>query len=186
VHDRPIPAVPAEAAVTASTRTDPEDIPLREEQRARLGRRVIVGALVLFLAAGAFDLLGSRTAEASAEASGYRLTVIYPSITRPGLPIRWEFEVDHARGFDGPIRLATTFDYLHLFDISNFEPDATSATASGGDLIYEFDPPGGDSFRVSMDGNTEPGFHELPSATTTLYVDGRPVVAVTYSTKVVP
>jgi hypothetical protein len=53
-------------------------------------------------------------------------------------------------------------------------------------VIYEFEPPGGDTFRVSMDGNTEPGFHELPEAATTLYVDGEPVVAVTYSTKVVP
>lgn len=172
--------------MAAETRTDPEDIPLRSVRRARIGRRVIIACLVLFLAAGAFEVFGSRTAETTAEASGYRLTVIYPSVTRPGLPIRWEFEVDHPGGFEGPIRLATSFDYLHLFDISNLEPDATSATANGGDVIYEFDPPDADAFRVSMDGNTEPGFHELPSATTTLYVDGRPVVAVTYSTKVVP
>ena len=53
-------------------------------------------------------------------------------------------------------------------------------------MIYEWDPPGGDAFRASLDGNTEPGFHELPGATTTLYVDGQAIVAVTYSTKVVP
>jgi hypothetical protein len=53
-------------------------------------------------------------------------------------------------------------------------------------VIYVFDPPPGDGFRVSMDGNAEPGFHELPVATTTLIVDGRPVVSVTYATKVVP
>jgi hypothetical protein len=172
--------------VTVGTRTEPERVPIRQIRRARLGRRVIIALLVLFLTAGALEAFGSRTDEATAEASGYRLTVVYPSITRPGLPIRWEFEVEHAGGFDGPIRLATTFDYLHLFDISNLEPDAASATASGGDVIYEFDPPDGDAFRASLDGNTEPGFHELPGATTTLYVDGRPVVAVTYSTKVVP
>jgi hypothetical protein len=34
-----------------------------------------------------------------------------------------------------------------------------------------------------MDGNAEPGFHELPAATTTLIVDGQPVVSVTYATK---
>ena len=172
--------------MSTTTDTDPEDVPFDDVRRARLGRRVVIGLLILFLAAGALELFGSRTDQATAEASGYRLTVTYPSITRPGLPIRWEFEVDHAGGFDGPIRLATTFDYLHLFDISNLEPDATSATATGGDLIYDFDPPSGDVFRVSMDGNTEPGFHELPEATTTLFVDDEPVVAVTYSTKVVP
>jgi hypothetical protein len=107
-------------------------------------------------------------------------------VTRPGLPIRWEFEVTHEDGFDQPIRLATTFDYLHLFDISNLEPDAASSTGTDTEVIYVFDPPPGDGFRVSMDGNAEPGFHELPVATTTLIVDGRPVVSVTYATKVVP
>jgi hypothetical protein len=172
--------------VSATTSTDPEELPFDEVRRARLVRRLVIGLLVAFLAAGAFELFGARTDQATAEASGYRLTVTYPSITRPGLPIRWEFEVDHAGGFDGPIRLATTFDYIHLFDISNLEPDATSATATSDDLIYVFDPPSGDSFRVAMDGNTEPGFHELPEATTTLFVDDEPVVAVTYSTKVMP
>lgn len=35
--------------------------------------------------------LGARTATASASGGGYTLTVTYPRITRPGLPIRWEY-----------------------------------------------------------------------------------------------
>jgi hypothetical protein len=44
----------------------------------------------------------------------------------------------------------------------------------------------GDTFRVSMDGNTEPGVHELPQVVTSLVVDGRTVVQVTYATRVMP
>jgi hypothetical protein len=132
------------------------------------------------------ELFGSRTDQATAEASGYRLTVTYPSITRPGLPIRWEFQVDHVGGFDGPIRLATTFDYLHLFDISNIEPDAQQATATLRDVIYVFRPPAGDTFRASLDGNTEPNPHEVPPATTSVLVGGKAVVSVDYRVVVVP
>jgi hypothetical protein len=130
--------------------------------------------------------LGAHTSVASANGEGYTLTITYPSATRPGLPIRWEIQVQHPGGFSGPLRLATTFDYLHLFDISNLEPDASSSTATGDQVIYVFHPPPGDTFRVSMDGNTEPDVHELPAAATSLVVGGRTVVQVTYSTRVVP
>jgi hypothetical protein len=172
--------------VATDLRTDPGDVSLDELRRERLGRRIVLGVLVVFLAAGSLEVFGSKTDQATATAAGFTLTVTYPSVTRPGLPIRWEFDVTHPGGFDQPIRLATTFDYLHLFDISNLEPDAASSTGSGTEVIYVFDPPPGDDFRVSMDGNAEPGFHELPSATTTLLVGDQPVVSVTYATRVVP
>ena len=71
-------------------------------------------------------------------------------------------------------------------DISNLEPDARSAAATGEDMAYTFDPPSGDTLRVAMDGNTEPGFHELPPVTTTVSIDGADAVSVTYRTIVVP
>src|SRR4051812_39301829 len=166
--------------------TEPDPVPAERLARARLGRRFMIGALLVFLAAGALDTFGSRTTEVTAEAGGYTLLVTYPSVTRPGLPIRWEIEVQHAGGFSEPVRLATTFDYLHLFDISNLEPDAISSTATTSQVIYAFDPPPGDTFRVSMDGNTEPDLHEVSDVTTGLVVNGRTVVQVVYSTKVVP
>jgi hypothetical protein len=66
------------------------------------------------------------------------------------------------------------------------EPDASSATATGGELIYRFAPPSGDVLRVSMDGNTEPGEHELPPVTSSVLVGGSRVVSVSYQTRVVP
>ena len=168
------------------TSTDPGDLSPSRLQRARVGRRVMVAFLAAFVALGAVGLLGSKTSVVSASRGGYTLTVVYPSVTRPGLPVRWEFEVRHPGGFDGPISIATTFDYLHLFDVSNLEPDSTSSTASSDELIYWFDSPPGDVFRVAMDGNTEPGQHELPPVTSAVLVGNRPVVSVSYHTVLVP
>jgi hypothetical protein len=169
-----------------STRTDPERKGEAQLRRARLGRRVLLSVFAAFLAAGAAEVFGSKTANAVASGGGYDLEVTYPAVTRPGLPIRWEFTVRHPGGFAGPVQLATTFDYIHLFDISNLEPDVTTSTASATDLVYTFDPPLGDVLRVSLDGNTEPGIHELPMASTAVLVEGSPVVSVSYSTRVVP
>jgi hypothetical protein len=149
-------------------------------------RRLGMAALVLFLAVGASGYLGSRTSVAVAQANGYALRVTYPAVTRPGLPVRWEIEVDHAGGFTEPIRIAFPFDYVHLFDISNTEPDATSATATGEDLVYVFAPPPGTTFRVSMDGNAEPGEHGPFTATTSVLVGGTPAVSVRYRTVMMP
>jgi hypothetical protein len=80
--------------VATDLRTEPVDVSVAELRRERLGRRVVLGVLVVFLAAGAFEVFGSKTDQASATAAGYTLTVSYPSVTRPGLPIRWEFEVN--------------------------------------------------------------------------------------------
>jgi len=169
-----------------ATATQPERLPEPRLRRQRLLRRIQLTVLSLFVLAGLFGLLGSRTDVVSATASGVTLTVTYPSITRPGLPIRWEFDVHRDGGFDEPIELHTTFDYLHLFDISNLEPEPSSSTGTPAEVVYVFEKPTGDDFKVSMDGNTEPGFHEAPPAETSLVVNGAPVVTVEYLTVVVP
>jgi len=169
-----------------SFEASPDAAPIEQRIRDRWFRRAAITSLCLIIIIGLLGGFGTRTAIASSEAGGYRLAVTYPTITRPGLPIRWEIAVEHTGGFDGRIQLATTFDYLHLFDISNTEPDAAKATASADDVIYTFNSPEGETFRVSMDGNTEPGLHEVPPATTTLFIGGERVVSVTYATRVVP
>lgn len=166
--------------------TAPEQVPLSRFERGLWIRRIAIGFLCLVLLVALSSYLGAQTATATSSGGGYTLTVTYPRITRPGLPIRWEFTVTHSGGFDGPVRLATTFDAVHLFDVSNTEPEASSSTATPDQLIYAFDPPPGDSLRVSMDGNTEPGMNELGDVTTSVLVDGAPVASVTYHMVVIP
>src|SRR5436190_20806592 len=91
-------------------------------RRARTGRRVGLVLLALLVLVGASTWLGPHTSTTSVSAGGYTVVVTYPAVTRPGLPIRWEFLIRHAGGFDKDVTLSTTFDYVHLFDVSNVEP----------------------------------------------------------------
>jgi len=146
----------------------------------------MVGFLGLFVVLGVVGLFGSKTKTVSAAGGGYSLSVIYPAVTRPGLPVRWIYEVKHRGGFSGPIRIATTQGYLNLFDISSLAPQPSSEKAGSGMIVWAFDPPSGDDFIVSIDAATESGVHEVPSATAGVVINGRPVVRVRFKTVVVP
>jgi hypothetical protein len=169
-----------------SIQTAPRSYPQKRIRRARSERRIVLVLLAVFLALGLAGVFGPRTSTVTANGGGYRLTVTYPAVTRPGLPVRWEVLVTHAGGFPDRLRIGTTFDYFHLFDVTGIEPDATSSTSDGGNMVFEFDPPPGDTLRIQFDASVEPSVHELPSATTSVLVGDRPVVQVSYSTRVMP
>ncbi|HVL91559.1 MAG TPA: hypothetical protein VM841_15160 [Actinomycetota bacterium] len=169
--------------VAAGTATDD----VREIRRARSGRRAWLAGLTVLVLAGASGLLGIRTAEATSEAGPYELTVTYPSIARPGIAISWEVKVVRAGGFTGPIRIATASDYLAMFDENGLDPDPASATADGTELIWEFDPPPGDTLVVSYDARLEPSVQMGRRGTTRVLDEaGTTIVAVSYRTWVMP
>jgi hypothetical protein len=168
--------------------TAPDEVSLQREHRARALRRAWVVLLCMFLAAGAFSLLGVHTREVSAEGDGYELTVKYADRSRPGLASPWSVEVRRDGGFDGPITLATTAAYFDTFDENGLDPEPTASTVSGAFLLWEFDPPEGDVLTVSFDARIEPSVQSLwpPEAITRLIVEDRRVVEVRYRTRVLP
>lgn len=166
--------------------TSPQREPVAKLRRNRTVRQVVVGLMVVFVALGVAGVFGSKTGGVTASANGYDLTVIYPKVTRPGLPVRWIYTVHHAGGFDGQIDIATTFEYLNLFDLTGIDPDASSQTATGGQIVWSFDPPEGDVFSVAFDAATEVGIHEIGPATGSVVVNGKPVVQVHFKTVVMP
>ena len=166
--------------------TRPEPIPLDRLRRAQIGRRLIVAVMMGFLLLGAANVFGVRQDTVSATGGGYRLTVTYTSVTRPGLVTPWSFIVEHPGGFDGPVTVEATQSYFDLFDHNVFYPEVAKSTASGGRLVWEFDPPRGDTLTVLMDARMEPTEQLSQPATTSVLVDGRPVATVRYTTRVVP
>lgn len=159
---------------------------LRRAVRARSGRRVFVALLFTFLGLGAAGVFGSRTSSVTAADRGYELTVTYPSVTRPGLAIRYAVRVRHSGGFTGPIELMTTSEYLDLFDENGFDPEPTEITTTAEDTIWTFDTFRGDVLTVSFDARTEPARESGRSGTTTLMVQGDQIVSVRYRTWVMP
>ncbi len=166
--------------------TSPEPSGLRRLRRSRAGRRAILAVLMAILVLAAANVLGLRVGAVTAAGGGYRIAVTYAEVSRPGLATPWGIEVRREGGFDGPIRIATSRAYLHLFDYNVVHPQPAQETGTPEVVIWEFDPPPGDTFRASFDGRLEPSEHLSQSAATSVLEDDLPVVTVHYTTRVVP
>lgn len=169
------------------TSTIPPERPIERIRRARALRRAFLVLLFAFVAAGLFGVFGVRTATVRAEGGGYELEVRYAKVARPGLSVPWAVTIRRPGGFDGPVTLTTTAAYFDLLDENAFDPDPTSSTADGDDMIWEFEPPeAGDTLEISLDTRVGPNVQWGKSATTAVLEDGQPVVAIEYSTWIVP
>lgn len=166
--------------------TAPRETTLSMVHRSRNLRRVMLAILAALIVLGATSLLGAKTSSVSASAGDYRLTVFYPSITRPGLAIRWIVIVQKTGGFDGPFDLSTTSTYFNLFDFNNLDPTPSKLTTTGSQSIWTFEPPAGEVMRITMDARLEPARQHGSKATTSVVVDGTTEVSVSYQTRVMP
>ena len=140
----------------------------------------------MFVLLALTGMFGSRTDVVTRVANGYTLTVSFARVTRPGLPVRWEYQLGHAGGFSGPVAFTTTFDYLHLFDLTGIDPTPSGQSSTGDDIVWQFDQPASDTFRVTFDAAAESGLHEVPTAIVRVLIGGSPVVEASFETVVVP
>lgn len=178
-----------EEADRPSTPTEPAPSDLARQRRGRVGRRVFVVALVVFLALGALNVYGVRTETASASGGGHEVTVTYASVTRPGLATPWSFEVRRPGGFPDGLTVAVTSSYFDAFDENGFSPTPVEETDNGERTIWQFAPTAGDTLAVSADARLEPGV-QLTRVRGRVEVlagpDGPPLVSVAFSTFVMP
>jgi hypothetical protein len=171
----------------SSTSTRPTDVPLDELTRARRYRRIGIVALALVVLAGLLNLLGVRRDVVSAEADGYRLSVEYARVTRPGLASPWEVVVSRDGGFGGPVTIATSADYFDRFDFNQFYPEPASTASRGDVVLLTFEGIEGERLVVRFDGRATPTYvFDLARASTGLEIDGREIARVDYTTVVMP
>ena len=96
--------------------------------KRRLLYSVTTITLTLILALGVADALGwfeaygVDSARVAATGGGFTLDVQYPSVTRPALASPFEIRVTRPGGFDRPITLAVTLDYLKIWDANGLFP----------------------------------------------------------------
>ena len=157
-----------------------------ENRRGRLGRRVAMAALTVFVALGLVGFFGVRTATVSAAGGGYELTVTYPRVARGGLDALWRVTVRHEGGFDGPVTLATSADWFDIFETQGFYPSASDETADAGRVVQTFTQPPGDTFVLTFDAYVQPASQRGRTATTAVVVGGRDVVSVRWRTWLAP
>jgi hypothetical protein len=169
------------------TSTLPEVRPDSAVRRSRIGRRLGVTALAVFVLLGALGLFGVRTATRTVTGGGYRLSVVYPSVARPALAVRVEVEVQHPGGFDGPVHLRMSSSYAALFDLNGFVPDPDTVTTTSAYTIYSFAPPPGDTFKIRIDTRVEPARQRGERAEVSVLDDaGAPVATVHFRTRIWP
>jgi hypothetical protein len=156
-------------------------------RRARNGRRAGLTALVLVVLAGLVGLLGIRSATATARGEGAVLAVTHAQVTRAGIAVPLHVEVRRPAGFDGPVELAVSSALLERFDFQNFYPNPSKETADRRWVRYEFDPPPGHVFRLSLDARTSPDQNGSAGRYQVRLLDGATVSAeVSFRMVVVP
>jgi hypothetical protein len=149
-------------------------------------RRAAVACLAAFVVVGAFGVFGQRTSITSAERNGYRLTVTYPSVVRPGLDVRFNVTVEHAGALGKSVTLAFSRRYFDLFDFQGIRPDPEAATSNISQIQWTWQAMASDTLVVDLDMIAEGGEHFGKEGLTSLIVGGRPVVTVRYHTRWVP
>jgi hypothetical protein len=146
---------------------------------------VIMG-LGIVDAIGWFDAYGVDTATVQAEGGGYRLEVEFPSVSRPALASPFEITVTRAAGFDGPITVAVSRDYLAMWDENGLVPAPAGERTAGEMVHWEFDPPVGDELTVFFDARIEPAAQSGRTGRVAVIEDDAAVVEVEFRTEVRP
>jgi hypothetical protein len=177
-----------EAGQPPADSTEPEPVAEARVRRWRSLRRLFFVGLCLFLGLGLLEVYGVRTSETSATGGGYELTVSYATVSRPGLATPWSAEIRRPGGFDGPVTVTTTSDYIEAFDENSLDPEPSSATTDADRIIWEFDPPPeGDTLTISLDARIEPSVQlQRVTGVTEVLEQDEPVVSVRYRTWVMP
>lgn len=141
---------------------------------------LLLAAIVL---AGAVGLLGPKSGQTKASAGEYDLRVTYPAISRAGEPAPLNVRVESAGGFDGPVQLTLCDDFFDDLDFQNWYPNPSAETGDTAELVYEFDPPDGQVFEVSLDARSAPGqFGDVQDCAVTVLEEDVEVVSVSFTT----
>jgi hypothetical protein len=166
--------------------TSPPELGLDRLRRARVTRRVGLGFLSLFVLLGAVGVFGIRTRTVSNAAAGYRLTVTYPATERAQMPVRLSAVVGHDGGFTDPIDIGLTAEYMNLLDYNDIEPQPSKSVNAGDLIVWTFEPPVGDTLRVTLDAIIEANTRFGGPARLVVFSGGVPVVSVSFRTWVAP
>jgi hypothetical protein len=148
---------------------------------------LIVG-LAVFEALVGSSVYGVDTTTTSDARGGTHLEVRHPTVTRGQLASPLEVSVVREGGFDEPIVLTLTADYLSLFLTQGPDPVPSSETATAEDLILTFEPPPGDTFVVgwNLQAKAVGTFTTANAHIAVVDSADHPVVSVDFDTKVRP
>ena len=152
-------------------------------RRGRALRRLILLLLIAFLVLGALNFFGMRTAKVQRSGGGYQMEVSYPRTGRPGIGAPVQIQLQHQGGFQGPVTISMSSDYLDILDVRTIVPEPNQVTTSDKDVIWQFNQPPGDTLVVSISSEFEPDEHPGRHPATIAVIDnGNPAVQANLTT----
>ena len=161
--------------------------------KRRTGYAVTTAFLTGLMLLAAIDALpsaaifGVDSTTVRADADGVELAVTYGVVSRPALATPFDIEVHQAGGFDGPVRVAVDQEYLRMWDENGLVPAPSAETVMGPWVVWEFDPPIGDTLLVSYDARVEPAAQEGRSGSVAILDEDNAIVTqVDFTTRVLP
>ena len=123
----------------------------------------------------------------SAAGGGYELTVTYGAVTRPALATPFDIDVHRDGGFDAPITIAVDRRYMRIWDENGLYPAPSAEHNTATEVVWEFDPPLGDTLRVTYDARIEPAAQEGRSgAVAVLDAEDAVLTQVAFTTRLWP
>ena len=144
-------------------------------------------AFVVIDATGGPDVFGVDTDTARDQADGLTLEVRYATVSRPAIATPFDIRVSRPGGFDVPVRVAVDQEYLRMWDENGLVPAPSAETVMGTFVVWEFDPPIGDTLLISYDARIEPAAQSGRSgAVAVLGTDDLPLAEVSFTTRVLP
>src|SRR5690606_26811968 len=124
------------------------------------------------------DTFGVDATHARATDGGYELDVEHATVSRGGLATPFTIEVTRAGGFAEPITIGVGHSYMQAWDGNGFYPPPSAEWTMGDWLVWEFEPPTGDTFRFAYDGRIEPAVQNSRSGRVAVLEGGVPVAEV--------
>ena len=153
--------------------TAPDDDGHIAQRRGLVGRRIFLGATVIFVAAGTVGLLGVRSATVDGSDGPVAASVRFGRIARGGVAVPYAITVTSAGGFSGPVEITVDQSYLDLFDHNAIEPTPDATTSDGATVTWTFEQPPGSEFTVTLDVRVGPSVQWGRTGHTVVEAEGR-------------
>jgi hypothetical protein len=163
-----------------------DEFSLGKARRARVLRRLMLLLLFVFIGAAALGHLGGALLEVRTSGAGYELRMTVSRVTRPGQDTDWIAEIRRPGGFAEPVLLAVGDAYLDAIDQPSVRPEPTSSTTDGTTTFWEFEPPGGDTLEVKLEGRFAQDSTGRHRGVTAIVEEGGFAVVAEYRTLVLP
>jgi hypothetical protein len=160
----------------------------RTNRAGVIGRRIAITLLALVVVVGATGFLGVKSRTIYASGNGYRMSLTYPQVARPGLDIPWRLTVyAPPAGFPKQITIAVSNRWWDILEYQDLHPEPNVETATPEFIYLAFAPaPHSRRFSLSLDTYIQPSSQVGRSATVQLIANDQTMTQFSYKTWLVP